>query len=138
MLLRTADGDEGQQMMDFTAAVDEHLAAVAGRDLAGYLATVHDDVCLVQLDGRTVTGREAVGEFHREWFADPDWSWRLTPLHRATAGETGTALFAVDYHDLDRTGAPYTMRYLLGLTFARLDAGWLLLHDQNTPAPGGA
>ncbi|GIM95395.1 YybH family protein [Paractinoplanes toevensis] len=122
---------------EFDAAVERHLAAVGGRDLDGYLATVHDDVSLVLLGGRIVVGKAAVGEFHREWFADPDWSWRLTPLHRATTGGTGAVLFAVDYHDLDQTGAPYTMRYLLGLTFARLDAGWLLLHDQNTPAPGG-
>ncbi|GIF22568.1 uncharacterized protein (TIGR02246 family) [Actinoplanes tereljensis] len=119
----------------FGAAVERHLAAVTGRDLDGYLATVHEDVSLVQLNGRIIAGRAAVGEFHKDWFEDPDWSWRLTPLHSNATGETGVALFAVDYHDLDQDGKPYSLRYLLGLTFARLDAGWLLVHDQNTPAP---
>jgi uncharacterized protein (TIGR02246 family) len=129
-MLPSMTGDE-----TFGAAVERHLAAVSGRDLDGYLATVHDDVSLVSLDGRLVEGRGAVGELHRDWFADPDWSWRLTPLRAGTAGDTGVALFAVGYDDVDRSGTPYTTQYLLGLTFARHHGAWLLVHDQNTPMP---
>lgn len=120
--------------MEFAEAVQRHLAAVTGRDLDTYLSTVHDDVSLVLLNGTLVEGRAAVGEFHRDWFADPDWSWRLSPARSTTAGDTGVALVAVDYDDLDRDGRPYTVRYLLGLAFARVDGTWLLVHDQNTPA----
>ena len=116
---------------DFTTAVERHLRAVTERNLDDYLATVHDDVSVVLLNGRTIEGRRAVGDFHRDWFADPDWSWRLTPL-TSSAG-TGEALFAVEYHDLDQHGTPYELRYLLALTFTRRDGTWLLLHDENTP-----
>ena len=121
--------------MDLAEAVDRHLATVTGRDLPGYLATVHDDVSLVLPNGRLIAGREAVGAFHRDWFDDPDWSWTLTPTRTATAGDTGLALFAAEYRDLDAAGKPYTMGYLLSLTFTRRDGRWLLLHDQNTPTP---
>jgi|SRR4051812_5434970 uncharacterized protein (TIGR02246 family) len=119
----------------FAAAVQRHLAAVTERDLDSYIETVHDDVSLVLLDGRLVEGRTAVAALHRDWFADPDWSWQLTPLRTGTAGDTGVALFAVGYDDVDQNGKPYTTRYLLGLTFTRTDGGWLLVHDQNTPTP---
>src|SRR5262245_35474850 len=124
----------GATDLDFATAVDRHLTAVTERDLDNYLATVHDEVTLVMLDGRVVTGRQAVGDFHRDWFDDPDWSWQLTRLRSNESGDTGTALFTVDYNDLDQTGKPYSLRYLLGLTFARNNGTWLLLHDQNTPA----
>lgn len=118
--------------MEFAEAVDKHLAAIDARDLAGYLATVHDDVTLIMMNGRVLRGRDEVGEFHRDWFGDPDWSWQLSPVHSVETGDTGVAVFAVDYRDLDRDGRPYTMSYLLSLTFARDGDGWLLLHDQNT------
>ena len=119
--------------MEFAEAVERHLAAVRERDLDGFLATVHDDVSVVLVNGRLVEGREAVAAFHRDWFADPDWSWSLSPVRLRTAGDTGVALFAVDYRDLDGNGQPYELRYLLSLSFARQDGGaWLLLHDQNT------
>ncbi|MEU4236779.1 nuclear transport factor 2 family protein [Actinoplanes sp. NPDC026619] len=121
--------------MDFNTAVDRHLAAVTGRDLDGYLATVHDDVTLVMLNGRVIEGRAAIGEFHRDWFADPDWSWRLTRLSSVETGGTGVVVLAVDYDDLDQHGKPYSMHYLLGLTFTRHGEAWLLVHDQNTPKP---
>ncbi|GAA2606784.1 YybH family protein [Paractinoplanes durhamensis] len=121
--------------MDFATAVDRHLAAVTDRDLDTYLKTVHEDVSLVLLDGRLVEGRTAVGDLHRDWFSDPDWSWHLTQLRSSEQGDTGIALFAVDYDDVDANGKPYTSRYLLGLTFARCGGDWLLIHDQNTPTP---
>ena len=121
--------------MEFAEAVERHLEAVGKRDLDAYLATVHDDVSLIMPNGRLVEGRAAVGAFHREWFDDPDWSWALSPVRSAAAGDTGVAVVAVEYHDVDGAGQAYTMRYLLSLTFARRDGTWLLLHDQNTPTP---
>jgi uncharacterized protein (TIGR02246 family) len=120
--------------MDFSQALKQHLTAIETRDLAAYLATVGGDVSLVLPDGRLLQGRDAVGDFHREWFADPDWSWRLTPQHTATTGGAAVAVFAVEYHDRDQHGESYSTRYRLSLTFGRTaDGEWRLLHDQNTP-----
>ncbi|MGC4895097.1 YybH family protein [Micromonospora sp. DT31] len=118
--------------MQFTEAVDHHLAAVTGRDLQGYRPTLHPDVSLITLGGKLIAGRDAVLDLHHAWFGDPDWSWKLTPLRSTVAGDTGVAVFAVAYQDLDADGAPYELAYLLSLTFVRVDGTWLLLHDQNT------
>ena len=118
--------------MDFAEAVEHHLAAVSARDLPTFTATLHDDVAVVLPNGKLLEGRAAVTEFNRDWFADPDWSWTLKPIRAVSDGSSGVALFAVDYHDLDAAGAPYSMNYLLSLTFTRTGDSWLLLHDQNT------
>ncbi|MFI5493894.1 YybH family protein [Actinoplanes sp. NPDC051859] len=118
--------------MSFAQALEQHLATISARDLAAFLATVHDDVSLIAPNGRLLAGRAEVGDFHRGWFADPDWSWTLEPLRRTEAGDTGIAAYAVTYHDLDADGRPYTMNYVLTLVFARVAETWLLLHDQNT------
>ncbi|MEV6597702.1 nuclear transport factor 2 family protein [Actinoplanes sp. NPDC051346] len=118
--------------MQFAEAVDHHLATIAGRDLEAFLATVHDEVALVAPDGRMVAGREEVAAFHRGWFADPDWTWRLEPMRLTQAGDTGLATYAVSYDDLDADGRPYAMSYVLTLVFARVGGTWLLVHDQNT------
>jgi uncharacterized protein (TIGR02246 family) len=135
MLRALAIMTDERHHMEFAEAVDRHLATVGGRDLDGYLATVHDDVSLIMPDGRLVEGRAAVAAVHRDWFDDPDWSWDLTPVRTVQAQDTGVAVVGVEYHDVDQAGQSYTIRYLLSLTFARLDGAWLLLHDQNTPTP---
>ena len=118
--------------MDFTTAVEAHLATVERRDIAGFAATVHPDVTVVLPAGRILTGRDQVTEYHRGWFADPDWRMDTTEERIHVAGGTGLALYTVDYHDIDADGAPTELRYRLSLVFTRGERGWLLLHDQNT------
>jgi uncharacterized protein (TIGR02246 family) len=119
--------------MDFAAALEQHLATITARDPEAFLATVHDEVTLIAPNGKLLAGRDEVGAFHRDWFGDPDWTWKLEPLRRTEAGDTGLAMYAVTYDDLDATGRPYTMQYVLTLIFTRVGGTWLLLHDQNTP-----
>ncbi|MEV4642073.1 nuclear transport factor 2 family protein [Actinoplanes sp. NPDC049548] len=119
--------------MDFATALEQHLATITARDADAFLATVHDDVAVIAPNGRMLAGREEVGAFHRSWFDDPDWSWKLEPLRHTEAGDTGVATYAVTYDDVDAEGRPYSMSYLLTLIFARIGGTWLLVHDQNTP-----
>ena len=118
--------------MQFGEAVEHHLTTITARDLEAFLATVHDEVSLVAPHGRLLAGKEEVAAFHRDWFADPDWSWTLRPLRRVQAGDTGIAVYTVTYHDVDTRGQAYTMAYVLTLVFARAGGAWLLVHDQNT------
>lgn len=119
--------------MQFSEAVNQHLAAIGRRDLDGFLATVHDEVSLIMPNGRLLAGRDEVAAFHRDWFDDPDWSWELDLLRTTTVGDSGVATFAVAYHDLDAQGEPYQLSHVLTLIFVRVGDEWLLLHDQNTP-----
>jgi uncharacterized protein (TIGR02246 family) len=118
--------------VEFTEAVDAHLAAIARRDLDAYLGTVHDDVTLITPTGMLLAGRDDVARFNRDWFGDPDWSWELEPLRTVVAGETGVAALSAHYRDVDGAGKPVDLRYVLSLVFVRRAGQWLLVHDQNT------
>lgn len=118
---------------DARAAIARHLGAIAARDLDGYAATLHDDVVVVLPTGRTLAGRAAVVEFHREFFADLDWTQDLTERSTTVGEHTARALYEAEYRDVDPAGAPIHTRYLIGFVFARVGDEWLLLHDQRTP-----
>ncbi|RJL31968.1 YybH family protein [Bailinhaonella thermotolerans] len=117
------------------SVVQIHLAAIADRDLKAYSATLHDDVIVVLPNGNRLEGRRSVEDFHREWFADLDWTQELHPLSLVETEGTLSALFEADYRDVDASGAPIHKRNLVSLVFTRTAEGWLLLHDQNTPLP---
>ncbi len=117
------------------SAVDRHLAAIADRDLDGYAASVHEDVLVVLPTGTRFDGKAAVVEFHRDFFADPDWSQDMAEVRFVEAGDTVSTLYEATYRDVDGTGAPILTRFLVGLVFVRTDGVWLLLHDQCTPLP---
>jgi uncharacterized protein (TIGR02246 family) len=115
------------------AAIERHIATITRRDLDGYTATLHDDVVVVLPTGRTLAGKTAVVEFHREFFADPDWTQDLTERTMTVGEHVARALFEADYRDVDPAGAPIQMSYLVAFVFARTGDDWLLLHDQCTP-----
>jgi ketosteroid isomerase-like protein len=114
-------------------AIDLHLRTIDDREVDAYAATLHDDVVLVLPSGKTFTGKIAVTDFHREFFADEDWTQTLTEQDVTVGEHTARALYEADYTDVDAQGEPITARYLLGLVFARVCDEWLLLHDQCTP-----
>jgi uncharacterized protein (TIGR02246 family) len=128
-----AAGGQDPRMTDARKAIDRHLETITARDLDGYAATLHDDVVLVLPTGTTFTGKAAVVDFHREFFADPDWSQDLAEKTTTVGENVARALFEADYRDVDTQGAPVRRRFLVGLVFARVDDEWLLLHDQCTP-----
>lgn len=116
-------------------AVDRHLSAIQNRDLSAYSATLHDDVLVILPTGARFEGRAAVEEFHREFFADPDWSQSMTELRFVAMDTAASTLYEAEYRDVDAAGQPITKRFLVGLVFVREGQEWLLLHDQCTPLP---
>jgi ketosteroid isomerase-like protein len=120
-------------MTDARAAIGRHLDTIAGRDLDGYTATLHDDVVVILPTGTTLVGKAAVTDFHRDFFADPDWAQDFTERSTTVGEHVARALFEADYRDVDQDGEPIRKRFLVAFVFARIGAEWLLLHDQCTP-----
>ncbi|MFD0556014.1 uncharacterized protein (TIGR02246 family) [Stackebrandtia endophytica] len=119
-------------MVKFDDAVTAHLDTVNRRDLAGFSATIDDEVTVVLPNGTLLSGRAEVEEFHKGWFEDPDWKMTTTVVSQRSDDDTGVMICEVTYDDLDGEGKPYSMSYLLSLTFRRKGDTWLLVHDQNT------
>ena len=118
--------------MDFPQALAEHLAAIQNRDLDAFLATVHADASVILPTGTLLSGRDAIADFHKDFFGDPDWSMKTEAVRVETIGDTAFAVLSVIYDDLDADGVPYRKNYYLTLYFAREGGRWLLVHDQNT------
>lgn len=123
----------------FDALLGRHLAAVNARDLDTYAATLADDVTVIFPNGEEVQGRDAVVEFHREWFADDQWVFEPQVIEAHASGNLANALVRYSYRDTP--DGPPRDRWL-ALMFRDDGDGWLLYHDQNTPidapaAPAG-
>lgn len=114
---------------DPQAVVDAHLAAIAGRDLDGYAATLHPDVTVVVPTGRVMSGAAEVLAFHEEWFAESAWTYDVVSTRSVTAADSAVRVVDVTY--ADGPGAEPS-RFRMGLTFVREDSRWLLIHDQCT------
>lgn len=115
-------------------AVERHLNTIAERDLSGFEETIvmDDRLRMILPNGRVLQGADEVVAFHKDWFADPDWSMVVERQNRFAAAGMGYVLCRVTYNDLDREGQPYALRYWLTLTFVHEHGRWLLIHDQNT------
>ena len=117
-------------MMTFAQALDEHLAAIAARDIERFAATVSrsPDARVIGPDGTAIVGGDAIVAAHRGWF-ESEKAWTFTPrvvLERA--GDTlAFALLDVDYHE-----GGTQRRFSLCVVFARDDGSGKLFYDQNT------
>lgn len=118
--------------MSFEEAVSAHLDTVRNRDLAGFKETIDDSVTVILPNGDLLSGREEVESFHADWFDDPDWKMTTKIVSSQSDEDTGIQIHEVTYDDLDGEGEPYSMSYVLSLSFRRKDGRWLLVHDQNT------
>ncbi|MFC5289546.1 YybH family protein [Actinokineospora guangxiensis] len=114
---------------DPQAAIDAHLAAVVGRDLAAYAASLHPDVTVVIPSGRVMTGAAEVIAFHETWFTEVEWTYEVE--HRRSVTAAGSAVRVVDVTYTDAPGAAPS-RFTMGLTFVQEGSRWLLIHDQCT------
>ena len=112
--------------------IDQHLAAVTGRDLDAYLATIHPDITVIIPIGDRLRGAIEVAEFHSEWFADRDWTYEIEHVDTVITPLTATRF--VNVTDQDGPALP-PRRFVMGLTFVLYDDRWLLIHDQRTPLP---
>ena len=123
--------------MSFDEVLKSHLDAVKNRDLETFSKTLatDDKLTIILPNGSTMRGINEIVDFHRNWFADNDWTLDLEPVHSWHSESAGCAMFNVTYNDLDSTGNPYQLFYLLTLVFIKQDGQWLLVHDQNTMLP---
>src|SRR3712207_1828957 len=78
----------------FRQTLESHLESILHRDLDAFRATLADDPNLTVLlpNGGRIHGYENVIEFHRAWFADPDWRMNVSLLHTVETEAMALAL----------------------------------------------
>lgn len=120
--------------MTFQQALERHLKAVQDHDVKAFLSTVAQDGSLTMIlpNGNLLDSYDEIVELHEEWFADPEWQLSTELITQHKTETMGTALFLVNYQDVDEEGEPIAFQYFLNLIFENRDGQWLLIHDQNT------
>jgi ketosteroid isomerase-like protein len=116
---------------DFPAAVEAHLATITDRNLAAFGETITqtDDIDVIFPNGGLIEGRTAVMDFHKEWFADPNWQMEPEVVEIIEGADQSTALIRYVSRDTPE-GAPRSTG--LVLVFQLENGSWRLVHDQTT------
>ena len=116
----------------FKEALDEHLGALAARDVDRFEATLAADVAVVDGKGTITRGIDAVLRSHAEWFGVPErWSFDYEIVLTRETASSGFALLDVTYRHSPESEPS---RFLLSLLFERdADGIFKFVYDQNTP-----
>ncbi len=118
--------------VDFRDGLNEHLGAIATRDIERFAATISrdPDARVIAPEGTETVGYDAIVAAHRGWFAaDEPWTFEPHIVLIRGSDTLGFALLDVDYHE-----GQSKRRFMLSLLFTREDSAWKLLYDQNTSA----
>ena len=114
-------------------AVDRHIAAIQSRNFEEIVATITTgrDLMLIFPTGRLMRTRAEYLDFHRTFFAAPDWVMTFEPVHVHENAGYGHALYRTSF-DGDGAGPEPARASYLSLGFRLEDGEWRLVHDQNT------
>lgn len=116
---------------DFDAALQEHFAAIANRDIEAFTShlTRGETLYTIVQNGQAFTTPAETIEIHRQWFKDPDWVWEGSVVHKVVGADLAMALVTYRYR-----AKPDDAPVVTWLTYVfRLEDGrWRIVHDQNT------
>lgn len=120
----------------FTATLERHVAAIPKRDFATIEATITkgDTLVLILPNGKRMTTRAEFLAFHREFFADRNWSMRFERQSLIEGKDVAVASYRTYFTSTEGT-RPVTTSSWLTLTFRKEGSEWRLVHDQNTRIP---
>ena len=126
------DNQRNPKEFDFSLA--KHLQAIDTRDWKAFESTLttNSQLVLITPNGNLTTSTSSFKEQMRAWFSDPDWTWTHELVNKHNDDHVGIAVIRVKYQDIDSSGHPISLNYLLTLVFKNEKQGWRLVHDQNT------
>lgn len=121
----------------FRATLAQHLGAIGNRDLQALRPTVDSSVVLIFPSGSIRRGKAEFMQFHKDWFADPNWiqPYKLTDVN-IQGCKTAWALVDYTFITLDDDGNEVSRSHnMFSLTWTRKGGQWLVISDQNTKLP---
>jgi ketosteroid isomerase-like protein len=116
------------QRSAFRQTLDDHLEAIAKRDMERFSRTLHRDVRLIGPGGSIIYGYDDAVAAHRGWFSEDGWTFEPVVQWADERSDAAWALASVRY-----ASAKGIDRFLLLLLFVRDGENWKLIYDQNTP-----
>jgi hypothetical protein len=116
---------------DFDKAVQDHLDAIANRDLDAFKVnlTRGDTLYTIVQNGHAFTTPKELVDIHEQWFKDPNWVWNGSVVHKVVGDDVAMALIRYEYRATP-DAEPFSTWLLY--VFQLQDGKWRIVHDQNT------
>lgn len=115
----------------FHATLAKHLKAVADKDYPTLQSTMSPtgSMELIQPSAEIVYTADGFMEFHKEWFAVPNWTVKTKVLSTHIGDKIGVATTEFLYQEPERNGKPYFNRLIVSYTLEKIDNQWYFIKD---------
>lgn len=121
--------DENSKM--FLKTIQKHLDAVSNRDLIALESTLSPEgnmQFILPSTETTHTVKEFM-DYHKEWFAIPDWTFETKILNSEVSETLGMVITEVIYREPERNGQPYFNRMIVSYDLKKLNGRWYVIKD---------
>lgn len=115
----------------FLSALTKHLSAVSNRDLVTLEATLSPkgDMHLVLPQSKLMTTVKEFMDYHRAWFAEPNWTFETKIIHSDIVDDLGIAVVESLYKEPERDGKPYFNRMHITYALKKIEGKWYVIKD---------
>jgi hypothetical protein len=122
---RTRDKDA------FKAVMQKHLDAVMTKDTIRLRSTMspHGNMELIQPSSEILYSVDSFMQFHKDWFAVPDWTVSTKITSTTIGTQVGVATTEFLYEEPERNGKPYFNRLIVTYTLEKIDGIWCVIKD---------
>ena len=115
----------------FITTMTKHLNAVTNRDLLSLRSTLSPkgNMQLILPQTEIIKSVDAFMDYHKEWFATPDWAFETKIISSNVKPELGMAIVEIVYHEPMRDGKPYFNRMTVSYVLEKIDGQWYVIKD---------
>lgn len=115
----------------FKSTLTTHLDAVTNRNLTVLKSTMSPkgDMELIQPGAEIVYAVDGFINFHQDWFAVPNWTFKTKVLSTNIGNKIGVATTEILYEEPERNGKPYFNRMIVSYTLEKINGNWYIIKD---------
>ncbi|WP_273567628.1 YybH family protein [Maribacter halichondriae] len=116
---------------EFLDVMQTHLDAVTNRDLEILRSTLSPkgNMQLILPSEEIIDKVEGFMDYHKEWFAQTDWTFETKILNTAVGETMGMAITEVVYREPERDGKPYFNRMIISYDLQKIEGRWYIIKD---------
>lgn len=126
-----AQNDTVANEVAFLATMQTHLDAVTNRDLETLRSTLSPkgNMQLILPGTEIIDKVDGFMDYHKEWFAAPDWTFETKILNTEVGETMGMAITEVVYREPERDGKPYFNRMIVSYDLQKIEGNWYVVKD---------
>jgi ketosteroid isomerase-like protein len=111
--------------------MEQHLQAVSQKNLQSLADTLDPDgrMQLILPQSEIREGTEAFLAFHRDWFANGDWTFETRILNHELGRDLAMVVVEIIYREPERDGKPYVNRMIVSYDLIRKNGRWYVIKD---------